>query len=147
MACLDLQRIDHFTLSVAPQGLPALLDFYTRVLTLQPGPRPPFHFPGHWLYAAGQPLVHLAGLWPDASDTPAAGTAARPGLDHVSLRCSGLASTRAHLTAQGVAWQEATVPGGALHQIFLHDPTGLKVELTFDAAELTAAGADLAGAR
>ena len=37
-------------------------------------------------------------------------------------------------------WREAPVPGVPLHQIFLLDPVGLKIELTFDAAELHEAG-------
>lgn len=131
--------VDHFTLRVPPDMLPVVRDFYQRVLQLRCGARPAFAFSGYWLYAGERAIVHLTG------NAPAPG----PGqpqqlptgrLDHVSLRSSGLQSTRAHLAAQGLSWREASVPGAPLHQLFLHDPVGLKIELTFDAAELAQAG-------
>src|SRR6218665_505382 len=48
---MHVQHIDHFTLRVQEAQLPALLDFYVRVLRLREGDRPSFSFPGHWLYA------------------------------------------------------------------------------------------------
>ncbi|MCW8175586.1 hypothetical protein D8B25_09405 [Verminephrobacter aporrectodeae subsp. tuberculatae] len=132
-------QIDHFTLRVAADSLPVLLDFYSRVLRLREGDRPPFPFPGHWLYADAQALVHLAGNAPDGEPAPADALPTGK-LNHVSLRTCGLKSAREHLAAQGVDWQEASVPGVALHQLFLRDPVGLRIELTFDAAELALAG-------
>ncbi len=38
---------------------------------------------------------------------------------------------RAHLGALGVPFAEAPIPGWAIHQLFLHDPRGLKIEMTF----------------
>ncbi|WP_181936422.1 VOC family protein [Hydrogenophaga borbori] len=136
---MRLEHIDHFTLRVAAARLPELLDFYTRVLGLREGDRPAFDFPGHWLYAQGQALVHLAGNEPVGE--PAAPAALPTGkFNHVSLRATGLKATREHLQAQGLDWREAPVPGAPLHQIFLIDPVGLTIELTFDAAELHEAG-------
>ena len=37
----------------------ALRRFYTEVIGLQVGPRPPFDSPGHWLYAGPVDLLHL----------------------------------------------------------------------------------------
>jgi len=136
---VELLHIDHFTLRVAPQALPALRDFYTRVLPLREGARPDFPFPGHWLYAGDSAVVHLAGNEP-AGEADAVAALPTGKLNHISLRARGLKAMRDHLAAQGVAWQEAPVPGVPLHQIFLRDPAGLKVELTFDAAELAQAG-------
>ena len=42
---------------------------------------------------------------------------------------------RARLKRLRLTWDEAPVPGFPLHQIFLRDPTGMKVELTFDSVE------------
>lgn len=126
---MQIGRLDHFTLRVEPGALPALCSFYVEVLGLREGERPDFAFPGHWLYADGKAVVHLAGLGrADAS----AGATGR--LDHISMAASGLETTRAHLGRLGVKWREAPVPGTALHQIFLHDPCGLMLELTFDLA-------------
>lgn len=136
---MHIHHIDHFTLRVVPAQLPVLREFYMRVLQLDEGARPAFDFPGHWLYAGGHALVHLAGNAP-MGEAPAPAALPTGQFNHVSLRTSGLKATRAHLEAQGVDWKEAPVPGIPLHQVFLHDPVGLKIELTFDAAELQSAG-------
>ena len=136
---MDVLHIDHFTLRVAPADLPALLRFYTQVLGLREGARPAFKFPGHWLYAGGQAVVHLAGN-AVADEGPAQAALPTGKLNHIALRTTGLAETRAHLAHAGIDWREAPVPGVPLHQVFLHDPVGLKIELTFDAVELAQAG-------
>jgi catechol 2,3-dioxygenase-like lactoylglutathione lyase family enzyme len=136
---MTLHRIDHFTLRVQPHELPALHRFYTAVLGLREGERPAFSFPGHWLYAEGQPVVHLAGNAPPGEAAPDA-VLPTGKFNHVSFRSSGLVAMRAHLRALGIAWAEAPVPGAPLHQIFLRDPVGLQVELTYDRAEFEAAG-------
>lgn len=136
---MQIHQIDHFTLRVDPAQLPQLKHFYTRVLQLSEGDRPGFDFPGHWLYANGKALVHLAGNAP-TGEARAPADLPTGQFNHVSLRTTGLKATRAHLEAQGVDWKEAPVPGMPLHQVFLHDPVGLKIELTFDAAELDSAG-------
>lgn len=136
----QLHQIDHFTLRVHPNELGPLRDFYIAVLGLREGWRPDFDFPGHWLYAADRPVVHLAGNAP-AGEGRADAALPTGKFNHVSFRSTGLAGMREHLRSLGVVWREAPVPGAPLHQIFLHDPVGLKVELTFDKAEFDAAGA------
>lgn len=120
--------LHHFTLRCDAADLDALRDFYGQALGLQPGPRPQLRFSGHWLYAGAQPVVHLY----------ASGRAPSPeavALDHISFRASGLAGMRQHFDALGIAFTEAPVPGWALHQLFIRDPLGLKIELTFDLTE------------
>lgn len=136
---MQVTQLDHFTLRVSPGQLPELLAFYTRVLRLSEGDRPAFPFPGHWLYAAGQALVHLAGNQP-AGEADALPSLPTGRFNHISFKASGLKATRDHLAALGVEWQEAPVPGMPLHQVFLRDPVGLKIELTFSSAELDLAG-------
>ena len=46
-----------------------------------------------------------------------------------------LAETRAFLKGEGIVFDEFPLPGTEIHQIFLKDPMGLKIELTFDLAE------------
>ena len=131
---MQVERIDHFTIVAQPAEIEQLREFYCEVLGLAPGPRPEFDFPGYWLYPpTGGPLVHLAGITGRALP---AGPHATGKLDHVSFRTTGLHEFRHHLKALDIATQEAPVPGFPLHQIFFRDPVGIKVELTFDAAEL-----------
>ncbi len=129
---MPLEHLDHVTLRVRPADLPTLLCFYTAVLELEAGPRPAFSFPGHWLYRHGRPVVHLAGNPPDAPGLSEGPHATGP-LDHVAFRSTNVQETRRHLEAHGIPFREAPVPGFPLHQLFLQDPTGLRIELTFDA--------------
>ena len=125
---MPVTALHHYTLRCTPQELPPLLDFYTRTLRLAVGARPDIPAPGAWLYAEGQPIVHLYAhlSTPDDPQEPATGH-----VDHIAFRSHGLAEMRAHLHSLDVPFTEAPIPGWAIHQLFLHDPRGLKVELTF----------------
>lgn len=127
---MRLQGMNHVTINCAPADLAALRDFYRAALGLTEGPRPDFSFPGHWLYLDGRPVVHLAGRAAIAPGTqaPERGGA---GFDHVAFTAEGLVAARARLAAAGIAYEEAPVPGFPLHQIFLTDPLGQRIELTF----------------
>lgn len=136
---MEILGIDHFTLRVAPDQLASLRAFYVDVLGLREGMRADFDFPGHWLYAGTQAAVHLAGNQPSGEaaidcDLPTGR------FNHVALRVRGLAAMRARLQALGIDWLEAPVPGLPVHQLFLRDPVGLQIELSFDACELSEAG-------
>ena len=125
---MPVTALHHFTIRCTPEELPPLQDFYTRVMRLTVGARPEIPAPGAWLYADGQPIVHLYAhlATPDRPMEPATGH-----LDHISFRTHGLAEIRTHLGRLGVPFTEAPVPGWPLHQLFLHDPRGLKIEMTF----------------
>lgn len=125
---MPVTALHHYTLRCTPEELPPLLDFYTRVLRLEAGARPEIPAPGAWLYAQGQPIVHLYAhlAKPDEIKDPVTGP-----LDHISFRAHGLAEMRQHLAAHGVAFAEAPIPGWDIHQLFLLDPRGLKIEMTF----------------
>lgn len=105
--------------------------FYRTVLGLSCGPRPRFEFPGHWMYSGERALVHLAATLP-AGAPVAMGASGRACLDHVAFMSEGLEATRRHFDRLRVAYQELPVPGWPLHQIFLHDPVGTRIELTFE---------------
>ena len=141
--------LNHF--SIRSTDLPACERFYCDLLGLQVGPRPPFPFPGLWLYqgdtsAWANAAVHIIGM--DANDPeglkqylgdrdPASlqGTGT---VDHLAFFATGLAETLARLRAHGVEVRERTVPLLGLHQLFLDDPNGVVIELNFPAAEQAA---------
>jgi len=126
MSTMLLGPLDHFTLRCRPQDLAELRAFYADVLGLVEGARPAFAFPGHWLYSGDRPIVHLAGT---LAERPAAGQAG--GLDHVSFQGSDLPALRQRLREHGIRFNEVPVPGFPLWQVFLHDPQGLRLEVTF----------------
>lgn len=125
---MPVTALHHFTVRCTPDEIPSLLDFYTRVMRLTVGARPEIPAPGAWLYAGGQPIVHLYAhlSTPDAPAEPATGH-----VDHISFRSRGLWEMRKHLRGLGVPFVEAPIPGWAIQQLFLHDPRGLKIEMTF----------------
>ena len=118
--------LDHFTLQCRPQDLPELRVFYADVLGLQDGARPAFPFPGHWLYSGDRAVVHLAGK---LANRPAPGNAG--GFDHVSFQGHDLAGLRQRLNDHGIPFAEVPVPGFPLWQVFVQDPQGLRLEVTF----------------
>ena len=123
---MTIKGLDHITL--IPADLAASLYFYVDLLGLRDGDRPSFDTPGAWLYSGDRPIVHLvAGR--------GGGEASTGAVDHIALRAEGLAAVIARLTAAGIAYDIATVPGRGLKQIFLHDPDGVRIELTFEAGE------------
>ena len=102
-------------------------DFYVQILGLRVGERPPFQSTGYWLYLGDQPVVHLVQCGPGESIEPGSGR-----LDHVAFRGVDLDGMRQTLHAAGVPFREAVVPRDQTVQIFLHDPDGLMLELTFE---------------
>lgn len=134
---MPVSALHHYTLRCVPDELPALHDFYTRVVGLTVGDRPEIPAPGYWLYAGGQPIVHLYALLAQAEGAAPVWTTGP--LDHIAFRAQGLDATRQHLAALGMPFDEAPVPGWPLHQVFLRDPKGLKIEMTFDLTSETPA--------
>lgn len=126
---MALGALDHVNIRVGADRLKTVRDFYVEVLGLEEGERPPFTFPGHWLYLGGHPVIHLAGR-----EGPQAGTDTG-GIDHIAFSARDLPSTRARLDQHGVTYRERTVPLTGLHQLFLTDPAGVQVELNFEGSE------------
>ena len=49
--------LDHYNVSTRKLG--ETIKFYEDVLGFTNGPRPPFNFPGAWLYSGSHPVLHL----------------------------------------------------------------------------------------
>jgi catechol 2,3-dioxygenase-like lactoylglutathione lyase family enzyme len=143
--------LNHY--SIRTLDLPACERFYCGLLGLQVGPRPPFPFPGLWLYAGDTSVyanaaVHIIGIdrndpeglkqyLGDKDEASLHGTGT---IDHVAFFATGLAETLQRLQAQAVSCRERTVPALGLYQVFVDDPNGVVVELNFPAAEAAALG-------
>lgn len=141
--------LNHY--SIRTLDLPAVCDFYTRVLGLSAGPRPDFPFPGIWMYngshdSVANAVVHIIGVdkndpdglkkyLGDRDESSLRGTGA---VDHIAFFATGLSDMLRHLAGIGVPCRERTTPSIGLHQLFLDDPCGLVVELNYPAAEKAA---------
>lgn len=130
---MNISGIDHYTIRCVPADLPPLLDFYTQALGLTPGERPVMPFPGHWLYTGAKAVVHLFANLPQREE------GSTGALDHISFRAHDLPGMQQRLRSLGQPFEEMALPDAGVHQIFLRDPFGLKVELTFYLREEAAA--------
>jgi catechol 2,3-dioxygenase-like lactoylglutathione lyase family enzyme len=150
--------LNHF--SIRTTDLDATRVFYETVLGLTVGPRPPFPFPGLWLYngdhaQVANAMVHVIGIDqndPDGlkrylGDRDASSLHGTGALDHIALMATGLEGMLAHLGGIGVAFRERTVPAIGLHQLFLDDPCGLVIELNYPAEEKAVLDSKPAGAK
>jgi catechol 2,3-dioxygenase-like lactoylglutathione lyase family enzyme len=120
--------MNHFT--ILTDDLEKTLAFYAEHLGLKPGARPPFTFPGAWLYAAGgnDPILHvIAGMERKRL--------VKGVIDHMAFTGRDLASTVEKLKEKSVAYELRKLPTYGTWQLFFHDPNGAKVEIDFDPAE------------
>ena len=122
-----------FHLAIKTANLEATRAFWTRVIGLREIARPDFGYPGAWL-ACGQPggqaIIHVYAGGPalGSGGKVPTGTGA---IDHVSLSCSGYAAYIERFRSAGLDWREFLVPGTTLWQLFVYDPSGVQLELTF----------------
>ena len=110
-----LLALDHVNLLTDdPDGL---AEWYETVLGLKRGPRPPFAFPGVWLYIGENPVVHL--VLRSQKPGPNEGS-----MEHFALRAKGMKAFEERLTAKGVAFETAQVPETDIVQNNVYDPAG-----------------------
>jgi catechol 2,3-dioxygenase-like lactoylglutathione lyase family enzyme len=114
--------INHFT--ILTDDVPRTAQFYKDLLGLTDGPRPPLGFPGAWLYAGSQAVLHVVGGRP--RDELKAGV-----IDHMAFSATGLPATLARLDARSIEYLCRQQEGSGVWQVFFHDPNGAKVELDF----------------
>ena len=118
--------LNHFT--ILTDDVPGTVRFYSDLLGLADGPRPPLGFPGAWLYAGDQPVLHIIGGRQREE--------LRPGvIDHMAFSVSGLRATLAAFDARRIEYVCRQQTGTGIWQVFVHDPNGAMVELDFAADE------------
>ena len=120
--------MNHFT--ILTDDLEATIAFYADFLDLHPGARPPFGFPGAWLYAVEGKEAMLHGIAGRDRSVLNKGV-----IDHMAFTATDLKTVKARFDAAGVAYQLRRQAGAGTWQLFCHDPNGAKVELDFDPAE------------
>ncbi|HEX7969802.1 MAG TPA: VOC family protein, partial [Stellaceae bacterium] len=125
---MPLTQLNHVT--VRTDDLEGTRDFYSDVLGLQEGARPPLAFPGYWLYCGEQAVVHLV----PRSGAIGAGDGRDTGnFDHVAFVAADFEGMRTRFKKLGIAFNEREVPGIRLRQLFLQDPNKVMIELNFPA--------------
>ncbi len=123
---MTIDGMNHFT--VMSSDLEKSKAFYINILGLTEGYRPPFEFPGAWLYSGDQALLHIMAGRPMPSN--AAGV-----IDHMAFTASNLQLVINQLKRHDIQYKLQRLPGLEIWQLFCHDPDGAKVELDFAAHE------------
>lgn len=110
-------------------------NFYTRVLgMIVDESRPNIAVSGYWLRSAlpgSPPSIHVFTTDDPSDDKARTGSGA---IDHISLHCKDYRTVRSKLEAHSLTWEGGAVPGGKQWLIFVYDPNGVMLELSFDAA-------------
>jgi catechol 2,3-dioxygenase-like lactoylglutathione lyase family enzyme len=113
--------LDHINIRTADLAATRML--FCDVLGLSEGWRPPFPFPGAWLYAGDKDVVHLVEV-----EEPAAASAGSS-LDHFAFDISDYDQALQRVKTTGLKFREAETPGTTVRQIFVRDGNGVTIEL------------------
>ena len=92
---MSVGELDHY--NVSTRKLHETIQFYEDVLGFKNGPRPPFNFPGAWLYYGGHPVLHLNDI------SRPTGSSARIPASSIMSRSAAAASRRRGSTSPGRA--------------------------------------------
>jgi catechol-2,3-dioxygenase len=128
---MPVRGFDHYNLRAARPLLEVLREFYSDVVGLNVGDRPPFRRFGYWLYAGDRPVLHLS----EADAQESRSTAETTTFAHAAFDCTDRAAFERRLDERGIPYRVAQVPITNQVQLFFLDPAGNGVELGFDAAD------------
>ncbi|MGV1793949.1 glyoxalase [Rhizobium lusitanum] len=120
---MTVYLLDHVTLRT--RDLEATRTFFETLLDLKVGYRPAFSFPGYWLYAGSEPIVHLI---------PArGGPVKRDGeaIDHVAFRLDDYEGMLGKVEALRIPHSLMNLPELGERRIFVQTPTDILLELVF----------------
>ena len=107
--------------------LEELRSFYTEVVGLTLGTRPPFKRFGYWLYAGDKDVLHLT----ETSASESIEVGAKTTFNHVAFACTGPAAYKSRLESCAIAYEMDSVPDTGQIQLFFTDPAGNGVDLNF----------------
>jgi catechol 2,3-dioxygenase-like lactoylglutathione lyase family enzyme len=116
MPCLD-------HVNIHTRDAAAMIGFLKTVLGAEEGFRPPFAIPGHWLYLDG-PAIHLNTV--EREENFPAGM-----LNHVAFAFYDKDNALERVKATGLRFDEDSIPGAGIGQIFVYGPEGIRIELQY----------------
>ena len=130
MPLLDLHHV-----AIKSQDLEATEKFYTQVLDMKKVKRPEFSFPGIWLQM-GNTMFHVYGGDPGKTHNGNYKYSQRQSpIDHIALLAKGFDKMREKLKKHHCEWRQNNVPDMKLWQLFVLDPSGVLIELNYDATK------------
>ncbi len=122
---LPLESVNHIARATRElDKLQETIDFYRDVLGFREIQRPPFDFPGAWLFGYGV-QIHLI----IDDDANAAGGRLSKRADHVAFHTTDVDAVAKRLDELGIEYVSNTVPATGVTQLFFHDPNGYHIEV------------------
>lgn len=115
-----MPRLDHVHIH-AVDG-PRMVAFLETVLEAKEGFRPPFEFPGHWVYVDGVPAIHIS----LAENKLPHGV-----INHAAFGVYDFEETKERIERTGHAYRITGIPDTDIGQFFVDGPDGLLLEVQF----------------
>jgi catechol 2,3-dioxygenase-like lactoylglutathione lyase family enzyme len=124
---VQIKKLTH--VNIHTTDVERLVEWYDRVLGMPAGDRPPFPFPGAWLYCGSDAVVHLVGV----DGLPPSEGMLR--LEHFAFDAVGLKEFLARLDREKVPYDGRKVQGAEGVQINVRDPDGNHIHVDFHGEE------------
>mmetsp|Transcript_27186 Transcript_27186/g.49630 ORF Transcript_27186/g.49630 Transcript_27186/m.49630 type:complete len:125 (+) Transcript_27186:629-1003(+) len=124
---MQISRLDHVNLRTTQ--LDVMIAWYVEILGLRNGARPDFDFPGAWIYAGEDAVVHLIGI----DGAPAVGSETELKLEHFAFTATGVDAFEARLQATGTPYRRTVSEVMGLIAFNISDPDGNHIHVDFPA--------------
>jgi catechol 2,3-dioxygenase-like lactoylglutathione lyase family enzyme len=126
-------ELDHVALRCT--DIEKVKSFFTEILGLTVGYRPPFPFPGFWLYAERKCMLHLfsrnAHFYGNETASQELVSSESNIVDHIALWSDDYNSIMAKIKKNNLNFSESNIPELNTRQVFIQAPENLIVELNF----------------
>ena len=122
-----IQGLNHYNLRSDPETMEALKEFYTKIVGLKLGFRPPFKSNGYWLYAGNKDILHLSETKNDEKKDHHVNST----FDHMAFSAEDIEKFSEKLKANNIDSYYREVPEIGTKQIFFKDIVGNGIELIF----------------
>ena len=117
-----VNKLEHY--NIVTEKLDETIAFYVNVVGLENRHRPDFEFPGAWLYAGEEAVVHLMKLGENRDFGSGS-------IDHVAFSGNDFVGYKEHLDTMDIDYIDRFIEDANIYQIFITDPNGVKVEINF----------------
>jgi len=122
-----ISGLNHYNLRSDPETMEQLKEFYTNIVGLNLGYRPPFESNGYWLYAGGKDVLHLS----ETKENLKKQYHVDATFDHMAFSANGLDYFSKKLKENNIDFYYREVPEIGSKQIFFKDIVGNGIELIF----------------